>query len=125
MMSETIEQQPVICIEAATWGALQTKWQMTDWRAKTEWDAYVALPDDSPDRHWMSDLVSESADASENATDALMAMPAPHLAALRWKLDRVFTFHSNLDADKFMDSYCFEYVRQTMDDYKRLLPETV
>ena len=49
--------------------------------------------------------------------DALMAMPAPDGAALRWKLDKVL----ECDSDDSTPCWTRKYVAQTVGDYQRLL----
>jgi hypothetical protein len=48
--------------------------------------------------------------------DALMEMPAPDLAALRWKLDQL------PDCDGSLAAWSADFVRQTFADIDRLLP---
>jgi hypothetical protein len=118
-------QESAICIDEAKWGAGLMRYRQAHYRAKTEYGAYVALPKGHPDRQILSDLSEQSGTEESAAEDALMEIPAPHLAALRWKLDHVLTFHDGEDGDRFMDAYSIEWVQQTIADYKRLLPETV
>ena len=49
--------------------------------------------------------------------DALMAMPAPDRAALRWKLDKVM----EPESDGSTPCWSRDYISQTVRDYQRLL----
>lgn len=115
-------QEPAICIDEARWGAAMMRWHQACYRAKLEWTAYEALPEGHPDAQVLSELTEQSGTEESAAEDALLFMPAPDLAALRWKLDRIITFHEGDQGEKFMDSYDFRWVQQTMADYRRLLP---
>ncbi|MBY6015125.1 hypothetical protein KUV75_09465 [Qipengyuania gaetbuli] len=65
--------------------------------------------------------VEETADRLCNeacaAEDALMEMPAPDLAALRFKLEKLLAAD-----DGSTDGWSADYVRQTQEDIRRLLP---
>lgn len=52
-----------------------------------------------------------------NLEDQLMQMPAPHLRALRWKLDLLLRD----DEDRTTASWATSYVEQTRRDIARLL----
>lgn len=51
------------------------------------------------------------------AEDALMQMPAPDLAALRFKLEKLLA-----SDNEGTDAWSADYVRQTQEDIRRLLP---
>ncbi len=51
---------------------------------------------------------------------ALMAMPSPDLAALRWKLDHITEEARTKDGN--LPAYTNDYVAQMLDDFDRLLP---
>ena len=53
-----------------------------------------------------------------DAEAALMDLPAPDLAALRWKLDQTL----RIDGDS-TPCWSAEYVRQTVADFRRLCGE--
>lgn len=53
-----------------------------------------------------------------DARSAVMAEPAPDLAALRWKLDEAV----QVEEDELI-SWDLKYVSQTIADFKRLLPD--
>lgn len=53
-----------------------------------------------------------------DAEDALMAMPAPDRAALRWKLDRIFEVSGGSES---VPSWTRRYLAPTIADYQRLL----
>ena len=57
--------------------------------------------------------------AMSDADTALMETPAPTLAALRWKLDRLM----EVEADGYTAGWSEDYARQTIADYRRLLGE--
>ena len=84
------------------WEVLQHHWDAAEilWRADH--------PDFAPD---------EMADVSADLAAALMETPAPHAAALRWKLDYVLA-PSHGDTT---ECYTKDYVAQTVADYRRLL----
>ncbi|MXO85238.1 hypothetical protein GRI38_04270 [Altererythrobacter aurantiacus] len=62
------------------------------------------------------DMAEELCDRVCATHSALMAMPAPDLAALHWKLDQL------RDQDGDMESWAARYVAQTFADIARLLP---
>lgn len=72
------------------------------------------------DRHRMDDMDDQSealTDRYVDARDVLMDMPAPDLAALRWKLEQL------TDPDGSLAGWSAEFVRQTFADVASLLPE--
>lgn len=62
--------------------------------------------------HALDPLAERYADAES----ALMELPAPHAGALRWKLDKLLA-----EAGDYTPSWSADFVRQTLDDYRRLL----
>lgn len=54
-----------------------------------------------------------------NLEDRLMAMPAPHHRALRWKLEKLL----EVETDHSTPSWAWHYVKQTAADIQRLLVE--
>lgn len=63
-------------------------------------------------------------EATNNAEAAVMATPAPDLAALRWKLDRLLELEHTDDEDGgSFPAWAGHYVAQTLADIARLLPE--
>lgn len=72
-------------------------------------------------RYGMDAIEEEWEQAGERVCDAcsaLMRIPAPDLAALRWKLNEVL----ELDSTKASDSWEAHYVEVLRSDIKRLLP---
>jgi hypothetical protein len=57
-------------------------------------------------------------DVASDLECAVMETPAPDLAALRWKLDRLLEPD---DPDASTPCWNKDYVRQTIEDYQRLL----
>jgi hypothetical protein len=107
-------------IDQANWDAAMMRHRMAARRFDHEWSTYMGMDDSDLDKELFSNLVEQSADAQRDALKALMDMPAPHLAALRWKLDQAITFESDED-DEYMEAWSRSYVRQTIADYRRLL----
>lgn len=67
-------------------------------------------PDDT------EDLSNANADACAEAAERLLNMPAPHDAALAWKLDYLFA----PDANGGSAAYAHFFIKQTLDDAVRL-----
>ena len=86
------------------------------WRAHRSARASVRLNaiEDEVDR--LSDLVCE-------ARWAAIQTPAPHLAALRWKLDQLFGLDARGGVDGESPVYTSDVVNDFMADVYRLLPE--
>ncbi len=95
----------------------------------TAWDRLMAECRAAEDEYRRADSYysprSEAGDAKVEALcdrfceleDRLMAMPAPHLSALRWKLDKLLV----IEADRMTTSWSGRYVAQTRRDIARLL----
>lgn len=86
-------------------------------------DARDAVIQSIRDRYGMDDLDDRSdaiGDALADAQSALMDLPAPDLAALRWKLDHVTAGARRPDGS--LDCYSAAYVSQMVDDMQRLMP---
>lgn len=66
----------------------------------------------------VDELSDRLLDAFINAKAELMEMPAPDLAALRWKLDIALEIEENGE----LAPWKAHYVAQTLVDYRRLLP---
>lgn len=76
------------------------------------------VPDDVNDEH------DRLIDVMCAAEEVVLATPAPDLAALRWKLDKLFVLdHSGFDPAGSTPCWSAPYVHQTMLDIVRLLPE--
>ncbi len=117
----TTVQEPAICIDSAKWGAAMLRWRMADFRAKAEWTAYAAIPEGHPDAKIMAELTEQSADEEAAAHDQLMEiMPAPDLAALRWKLEQLL--RSDAYDGECIPAWTLEHIAQTIADVRRLLP---
>ena len=56
-----------------------------------------------------------------DAENALLATPAPDVAALRWKLDRLTV--DVREHEVSLPAWTAEYLSQTLADIARLLPE--
>lgn len=73
--------------------------------------------------HRVPDHVDERLDAlcshCSDLQDAVMQTPAPDLAALRWKLDRLLVD----DCTECTSAWSYNYVAQALADMARLLPE--
>jgi hypothetical protein len=84
-------------------------------------DARQALKATYPD-YAVTDEVHDEyerlAEASSDAEDALIRLPAPDHTALRWKLDKLFDANGN---PEFSSAWSREYTSQTIRDYQRLL----
>lgn len=65
------------------------------------------------------DRIDELCTADADAECELMNMPAPHRAALRWKLDRIF--EPDGETLETMPAWSGDFIRQTIADYQRLL----
>lgn len=122
MMHQALEGTP-IAADTTAWDAAMLRYRMAFHRARNEWRAYCEIPHDHEDRKVLEGLCGLSADEEDEAEKALLEMPAPHLAALRWKLDNVITFDDADDDDEFMAAWARRRVAQTIADYKRLLPD--
>lgn len=90
--------------------------------AKVDFDAFAQIHD----RRYAADTLSwhigrRMDDLGDRLTEAegiLMALPAPDAAALRWKMEYVF------EADEeAMPAWSMGQLRQTIADFRRLLPE--
>lgn len=77
-----------------------------------------AIPADIYDRQ--QELCEQFVDAQSE----VMNTPAPHLSALRWKLDQILVLEHSDDSDGgSTPSWTRKYVAQTFDDIARLLPK--
>lgn len=96
--------------------------------AKSQADAFTAAHYDPHYERWDADrnhaipahIDNEMQPHDDRVGDretALMKMPAPNGAALRWKLDRAL----HVDFGEATSAWSEEYVRQTIADYRRLL----
>lgn len=69
----------------------------------------------------MHERIEALSDRMNDAERAALDTPAPDLAALRWKLDRLTVEANEPDGD--LPPWSHEYVRQTLADIARLMPE--
>ena len=102
------------------WGAAYQQWRIAKRRHMLDWDAYRAMPYSDSEADIASEMSTMSGDALAAAESALMELPAPNLAALRWKLDHILEPDSGSDETP---GWSMGYVRQTIADYRRLLGE--
>jgi len=63
------------------------------------------------------EATDETIELAGDLATALMAMPAPNAAALCWKLDYLLA----VGLGDSTGSYSADFVRQTVDDYRRML----
>lgn len=80
-------------------------------------DRQVQAIRDRHDMDRLDDKAEALGDALADAQGVLMAIPAPDLSALRWKLDHL------TNRGEGWDSWSDDYVRQVNADIARLLPE--
>jgi hypothetical protein len=106
---------------SAEWDTAMMRYRMAKMRADTEWAACKNLPDGHPDEELLGGLADQSGEEETAARTALLNMPAPDLAALRWKLDNVITFESFHGGEDYMDAWSRSYAHQTIVDYQRML----
>lgn len=92
--------------------ALDSVQAFRDAEAKHDHDSGYEAANDRSDK--LSDSESE-------ASSALMEMPAPDLAALRWKLD--YLTEEARHPEGSLGCYSHRFVSQTLADIARLLPE--
>lgn len=76
-----------------------------------EFQAVEAIPRD--------DVTDESIDLAGDLIGKIMAMPAPHNTALRWKLD--YLLSTDWNGERSTGAYSADYVAQTVADYRRVL----
>lgn len=102
----------------AAWDAAMARMRRADkaWRAAD--DALYAIPRTSPMRAKAEDEAEALVEAFSDTERALLDMPAPDGAALRWKLDRILDGGIN---GPWTESYARDFIRQTVVDYRRLL----
>ncbi len=63
-----------------------------------------------------ADRNSELCETVSELEDVLVAMPAPHLAALLWKMERLIT-----DENGSISPWTFDYIEPMLNDARRLL----
>lgn len=91
--------------------------------AADERDRQVQAVNDRYDIDRLDEKAERLGDALADAQRRLLDMPAPDLAALRWKLDRVLALeHADDEDGGNIPAWSHSYVRQTLADIARLLP---
>lgn len=80
-------------------------------------DQQVQSIRDSYNMDALDDRAEEIGNRLADAAETLMAMPAPDLAALRWKIDYL------TDGNQRWDGWDGDYAKATLADIIRLMPE--
>ena len=83
---------------------------------REEWDALIA-DFEAVEALSGPDITDESIDLAGALIGNIMAMPAPHAQAARWKLDWIL----NCENDGSTGSYDGGYIAQMKSDYRRFL----
>lgn len=85
-----------------------------------QWERRKVLEDVHPLKgEWeaVNEEIDRLTDVFSDAQTALMEMPAPNKAALRWKLDKLLDDGDDISTA----SWSMDYARQTIADYRRIL----
>ena len=83
--------------------------------ASARWDALLA----GYEAVEAGDTTDETIEAAGNLAAELMAMPSPHAAALRWKLDFLLADQGNGGTAP----WSCDFAAQAVADYRRMLGE--
>jgi len=116
-ITKTPKNPSALDIDAAAWGAAMMRRDRAKLRYDLERAAFAVISPGDPTRDILADLCDSSVDELDDADRQLMRMPAPHGAALKWKLQEII----EVGADGFTGSYSADYVAQTLADIARLL----
>ncbi|WP_260598878.1 hypothetical protein [Sphingomonas endolithica] len=102
--------------KSVPWDAAMKRYIALKLRQDTAWAHYKALPS-LQQKGAADDEMDRITNEFVAAQDLLLEMPAPHNQALLWKLEHVL----EIEGDGFTASWGGPFIKQVMDDMRRLL----